>query len=114
MFGVLPDWAPLQDQANLTLAIRINNIQHSSRFLSVLSCHCRFHFDSFISLNIYMYFRLLLFFTMYNILLELQSQAVEVYLTADIFLLKMIPTVISFAFKKKKNCKILHLNMLSF
>lgn len=32
-----------------------------------------------------MYFRLLLFFTMYNILLELQSQAVEVYLTADIF-----------------------------
>lgn len=113
MFGVLPDWAPLQDQANLTLAIRINNIQHSSSFLSVLSCHCRFHFDSFISLNIYMYFRLLLFFTMYNILLELQSQAVEVYLTADIFLLKMIPTVISFAFKKKK-CKILHSNMLSF
>lgn len=113
MFGVLPDWASLQDQANLTLAIRINNIQHSSRFLSVLSCYCRFHFDSFISLNIYMYFRLLLFFTMYNILLELQSQAVEVYLTADIFLLKMIPTVISFAFKKKK-CKILHSNMLSF
>lgn len=114
MFGVLPDWASLQDQANLTLAIRINNIQHSSRFLSVLSCYCRFHFDSFISLNIYMYFRLLLFFTMYNILLELQSQAVEVYLTADIFLLKMIPTVISFAFKTK-NCKIfLHSNMLSF
>lgn len=26
MFGVLPDWASLQDQANLTLAIRINNI----------------------------------------------------------------------------------------
>lgn len=42
---------------------------------------------------------------MYNILLELQSQAVEVYLTADIFLLKMIPTVISFAFKKKKNVR---------
>lgn len=115
MFGVLPDWASLQDQANLTLAIRINNIQHSSRFLSVLSCHCRFHFDSFISLNIYMYFRLLLFFTMCNILLELQSQAVEVYLMADnFFLLKMIPTVISFAFKTK-NCKIfLHSNMLSF
>lgn len=85
MFGVLPDWASLQDQANLTLAIRINNIQHSSRFLSVLSCHCRFHFDSFISLNIYMYFCLLLFFTMYKILLELQSQAVEVYLMADNF-----------------------------
>lgn len=62
MFGVLPDWAPLQDQANLTLTIRINNIQYSSSLLFVLSCHCRFHFDSFISLNIYMYFRLFFIF----------------------------------------------------
>lgn len=114
MFGVLPDWAPLQDQANLTLVIRINNIQHSSRFLSVLSCHCRFHFDSFISLNIYMYFRLLLFFTMYNILLELQSQAVDVYLMADIFFIENDSNCY-FIRILKKNCKIcLHSNMLSF
>lgn len=114
MFGVLPDWASLQDQANLTLAIRINNIQHSSRFLSVLSCHCRFHFDFYFIKHLHVFLPFIILYHVQHFTWTSITGSWSLFNGWQFFLLKMIPTVISFAFKAK-NCKIfLHSNMLSF